>query len=157
MNLPDKFEYTLHANRRAVCTFMLEPLNLRLWTVHRDLYLIDGACWEATGPSDAIVYTQIRVATKAIGHNSDSVRFSWLQQNKSLKQFEFVVSDGPHSESTVTYEFAANIPEQKLQTLHRLLTIEFSQLDALLCGTHQNLTFEEAKHLQHYHHGLQGS
>lgn len=148
-------KFDAHSNLSNLSAFFLNPMNLRLWTVHRDLYWISGRCFEATSQQSSLVFCEIKVE-KINAENGERkiLQFSWYLQDELVKKIEFSLESFSDKVTKVTVKLSPTMSESRTIKLKQLLSIEFKLLNAYLLNSPQQLSLNEATFLQTYHQEL---
>jgi len=148
-------ELVLDADQEALIQFLLDPMNLRLWTVHRDLYWLDGKCHEASSKDGHWLFTEIKTAAESAEPGAtQAISFTWKKDETIIKRFVFQLHALPENRCRISTELPGNLPTERIATLRRLLAIEFALLEQQLSSKAQVITHEDACFLQNYHRDL---
>ena len=140
---------------QSLISFLANPLNLRLWTVHRDLYWHQGQCSEATFSENEVCITRIEVGiVENQTAGSANILFKWSRHAECIKQFKFDVEAKEPNKTEIKINLGHIADCQRVEQIKHLLTVEFTLLEAELNGVKADLQLEEISFLQHYHRSL---
>ena len=142
------FSVELLAEKVKLIAFLKNPVNLKYWTVHTNLVVIENSCYEIT--SSTGVKTKISVTNT--NHNlDDSLDFTWILEGEIKKQFQFLIRNGINGKMSVQVFIPSTTLNKKLLDLQRLLNVEFKILEQLLNDGNYELTESEKKIMKEYH------
>ena len=143
------------AEREIACTeskllsFLADPLNLKDWTVHRDLYIREGKCFEANTLNGDIVFYEIVVKKRG-----SKLSYSWFYKEQVLKTFHMEVFDLGFEKAKLIF-YTDRAPEaSRLSALEKLIAIEMVLLEGIVSDKKEDLSMEDAIFLQKYHNNL---
>jgi len=144
---------TMSLSLEIIEDILSDPFNLRLWTVHRNLYQIDGNCFEAINRKGSISYYKIKVNREQLDLGS-LLLFSWWSDDDKIKEFELQLSKINIDKTLIEVVVSDKAESVKLEQLNRLLMIEMSLLENYLIGEKQLFTWEEANFMQNYYNNM---
>ena len=133
-----------------VLIFLSDPLNLRLWTVHRNLYLMDDRCYEATSDGNATSFTEISTVISKTD-SASSCNFKWAKDDQIKKQFSLSISSVGHDRSAVAFAIPESMESSKKERLTKLIELEFRLLKNTLESNPITVSRSEADFMQSYH------
>lgn len=141
------FSVELLAEKVRLIEFLKNPINLKFWTVHTNLVIIENVCYEitsATGEKTKIIVTHTN-------HDlDDSLDFTWILEGKIKKQFQFLIQNVTNGKMNVQVFIPSTALSKKLLDLQRLLSVEFKILEQLLNDGKYELTESEKKIMKEY-------
>ncbi|MFC4818338.1 hypothetical protein [Flavobacterium sp. GCM10023249] len=141
------FSVEVLAEKARLIAFLKNPVNLKYWTVHTNLVVIDDSCYEIT--SSTGVKTKISVTHT--NHNlDDSLDFTWILEGEIKKQFQFLITNGINGKMSVQVFIPSTTLNKKLLDLQRLLSVEFKILEQLLNVGKYELTESEKMIMKEY-------
>ncbi|MFC7772660.1 hypothetical protein [Flavobacterium sp. GCM10027622] len=141
------FSVEVLAEKVKLIAFLENPVNLKYWTVHTNLVVIDDSCYEITGSTG--VKTKISVTNT--NHNlDDSLDFTWILEGEIKKQFQFLITNGINGKMSVQVFIPSTTLNKKLLDLQRLLSVEFKILEQLLNDGKYELTESEKMIMKEY-------
>ena len=141
------FSVEVLAEKVKLIEFLKNPINLKYWTVHTNLVVIEDMCYEITGSTGE--KTKISVTNKN-HYLDDSLDFTWILEGEIKKQFRFLIRDGINDKMSVQVFIPATILNKKLLDLQRLLSVEFKILEQLLNVGKYELTESEKMIMKEY-------
>lgn len=144
----------IKTDKKEILAFLDNPFNLRLWTVHRDLYWIDNACQECIMQGKEAHFATIQSTIQTVQPALYKVQFSWLQDGQITKSFSFQLAILSHTQVCLSLQLPLIQDEERKNTLVRLIQIEFGLLKQLLEKSTTALPLSDAIFLQNYHNNL---
>ena len=142
------FSVEVLAEKVKLIEFLKKPINLKYWTVHTNLVVIEDMCYEITSSTGE--KTKISV-TNTNHYLDDSLDFTWILEGEIKKQFRFLISNGINGKMSVQVYIPSTALSKKLLDLQSLLNVEFKILEQLLNDRKYELTESEKKILTEYH------
>ena len=140
--------------RIEVIDYLKEPFNLRLWTVHRDLYCIKDKCYEAISIDGQVQFAEIRCQIMPKHEGMHIVTFSWYRNGEITKRFGFQVIEDSPAEITLKVDIPDTIPKERRNTMITVINIELGILKQLLENSAYTINEADASILQSYHEKL---
>lgn len=150
----EKIIINIKVSAIVLIDFLKEPFNLRVWTVHRDLYEINGTCSECIIINNEAHFTEIKTLLKSIDSENHTINFSWLQNNTIIKYFEFNITAVSECEVIISFVLPLINDNDKRKILIQLLNIEFDLLKQYLEKGKTTIEKNNAIFLQSYHTNL---
>ena len=142
------FSVEVFAEKVKLIEFLKNPINLKYWTVHTNLVVVEDVCYELTSVTG--VKTKISV-THTNHYLDDSLDFIWILEGEIKKQFRFLIRDEINGKMSVQVFIPSTILNTKLFDLQRLLSVEFKILEKLLNDGKYELTESEKMIMKEYH------
>lgn len=141
------FSIEILAEKVRLIEFLKNPINLKYWTVHTNLVVIDDICYEITNSTGE--KTKISI-THANHYLDDSLDFTWIFEGEIKKQFQFLIRDGINGKMSVQVFIPSTALSKKLLDLQRLLSVEFKILEQFLNDGKYELTESEKMIMKEY-------
>ncbi len=142
------FSVEVLAEKVKLIEFLKNPINLKYWTVHTNLVVIEDMCYEITSSSGEKTKTSV---TNQNHYLDDSLDFTWILEGEIKKQFRFLISNGINGKMGVQVFIPSTALSKKLLDLQRLLNVEFKILEQLLNDGKYELTESERMIMKEYH------
>ncbi|MDI9311093.1 MAG: hypothetical protein QM535_12830 [Limnohabitans sp.] len=142
------FSVEVFAEKVKLIEFLKNPINLKYWTVHTNLVVVEDVCYELTSATG--VKTKISV-THTNHFLDDFLDFTWILEEEIKKQFRFLIRDEINGKMSVQVFIPSTILNTKLFDLQRLLSVEFKILEKLLNDGKYELTESEKMIMNEYH------
>lgn len=145
---------SIEVKGQEVIKFLNDPFNLRLWTVHRDLYCIGDGCNEAIFRDGKIQFAEIQSSIEAVKRGIYMVNFSWFKDNIKTKSFGFQIIETADSRVNLKLEIPNTLPVEKQNKMIPVINIELGLLKQLLEKSTYIISEADAVLLQAYHENL---
>lgn len=142
------FSVEVLAEKVKLIEFLKNPINLKYWTVHTNLVVIEDMCYEITSSTGE--KTKISVTNKN-HYLDDSLDFTWILEGEIKKQFQFLIQNGINGKMSVQVFIPSAASSKKLLDLQSLLSVEFKMLEQLLNDGKYELTESEKMIMKEYH------
>lgn len=142
------FSVEVLAEKVKLIAFLKNPVNLKYWTVHTNLVVIEDICYEITSSTGE----KTKISVTNMNHElDDSLDFTWILEEEIKKQFRFLIRNGINGKMSVQVFIPSTILNKKLLDLQRLLSVEFKILEQLLNDGKYELTESEKMIMKEYH------
>ena len=138
----------------VILKFLEDPFNLQIWTVHRDLYRIDGKCHECISRKDKVQFAEIKTSFEPLNSVTFLARFTWYQNGSETKSFGFQITMITDSKVNLSLELPTTIPTAKRENMYRVIGIEFGLLKQRLETSIININESDAAVMQSYHENI---
>lgn len=150
----ERLSIKIKVSQKILLEFLENPFNLKFWTVHRDLYLIDQLCYECIINKEQACFAEIKTDLTKIKPNTYTIHFSWFINNSIFKSFGFMANKVSKTEVELNMELPQIKEDSKLKTLIKLINIEFDILKQHLETGVISINKSDAIFLQSYHQNL---
>jgi len=145
------FSVAILAEKTKVLEFLLNPINLKDWTVHTNLVVIEDKCYEITSSLD----DKTRIIVDYKDHYlDDCLDFIWVLEEEIKKQFQFLISKGVNNKTNIEVLIPSTVLGKKLSELQNLLKVEFKILEQLLNDGKYEIAEFEKEIMNEYHKKL---
>jgi len=145
------FNVAVLAEKEKVLEFLLNPINLKYWTVHTNLIVIEDKCYEITSSLDE----KTRIIVDHKNHYfDDCLEFVWVLEEEIKKQFQFLISKGINNKTNIEVLIPSTVLGKKLSELQNLLQVEFKILEQLLNNGKYEIAEFEKEIMNEYHKKL---
>jgi hypothetical protein len=141
------FSVEVLSEKVRLIDFLKNPFNLKYWTVHTNLVVIDDICYEITSATGEKTKISVTHTNHAL---DDSLDFTWILEGKIKKQFWFLIQNVTNGKMNVQVFIPSTALSKKLLDLQRLLSVEFKILEQLLNDGKYELTESEKKIMKEY-------
>ena len=149
-----KLSIDINVKKEVILQFLEDPFNLQLWTVHRDLYNIDGKCYECIFGEGHANFAEIKSSFKTLNSLVFDVHFTWSQDGVVTKSFGFQLNMITDSQANLCLNLPDSIPEEKRNKMIRVISIELGLLKQLMETSVINISKSDAAIMQSYHENI---
>jgi len=142
------FSITIFLEKEKILKFLLDPINLKDWTVHTNLVVIEDKCYEITSP----LGEKTRIIVDHKDHYlDDCLEFIWVLEEEIKKKFQFLISKGINNKTNIEVLIPTTVLGNKLWELQNLLKVEFKILEQLLNDGKYEIAEFEKEIMNEYH------